>query len=151
VATFPNVISKKIFPKPLTLDHESDIMNTQRGRTPPKPERKLTMKKATMNTILTALTAIDPEKYANEIAELTTELSKGQAQKDKNAEAYESIHALIVEALSDTPVTCGELWESIEENVPDGITKGKVQYALTHLWQDEIVKIEGKPNTYRRA
>ena len=109
------------------------------------------MKKATMNTILTALTAIDSEKYANEIAELTAELSKGQAQKDKNAEAYESIHALIVEALSDTPVTCGELWESIEENVPDGITKGKVQYALTHLWQDEIVKIEGKPNTYRRA
>ena len=109
------------------------------------------MKKATMNTILTALTAIDPEKYANEIAELTTELSKGQAQKDKNAEAYESIHSLIVDALSDTPVTCGELWESIEENVPDGITKGKVQYALTHLWQDEIVKIEGKPNTYRRA
>ena len=109
------------------------------------------MKKATMNAILTALTAIDSEKYANEIAELTAELSKGQAQKDKNAEAYESIHALIVEALSDTPVTCGELWESIEENVPDGITKGKVQYALTHLWQDEIVKIEGKPNTYRRA
>jgi len=109
------------------------------------------MKKATMNTILSALTAIDPEKYANEIAELTAELSKGQAQKDKNAEAYESIHSLIVEALSDTPVTCGELWESIEENVPDGITKGKVQYALTHLWQDEIVKIEGKPNTYRRA
>ena len=109
------------------------------------------MKKATMNTILSALTAIDPEKYANEIAELTTELSKGQAQKDKNAEAYESIHSLIVDALSDTPVTCGELWESIEENVPDGITKGKVQYALTHLWQDEIVKIEGKPNTYRRA
>ena len=109
------------------------------------------MKKATMNTILTALTAIDPEKYANEIAELTTELSKGQAQKDKNAEAYESIHSLIVDALSDTPVTCGELWESIEENVPDGITKGKVQYALNHLWQDEIFKIEGKPNTYRRA
>ena len=109
------------------------------------------MKKATMNTILTALTAIGPEKYANEIAELTAELSKGQAQKDKNAEAYESIHALIVESLSDTPVTCGELWESIEDSVPEGVTKGKVQYALTHLWQDEIVKIEGKPNTYRRA
>ena len=83
--------------------------------------------------------------------ELVAELNKGQAQKDKNAEAYESIHSLIVEALSDTPVTCGELWESIEENVPDGITKGKVQYALNHLWQDEVFKIEGKPNTYRRA
>ena len=109
------------------------------------------MKKATMTTILSALLAIDSEKYAKEIAELTAELSKGQAQKDKNAEAYESIHSLIVDALSDTPVTCGELWESIEENVPDGITKGKVQYALNHLWQDEIFKIEGKPNTYRRA
>jgi hypothetical protein len=56
-----------------------------------------------------------------------------------------------MDSLSDTPVTCGELWESIEDSVPDGITKGKVQYALSHLWQDEIVKIEGKPNTYRRA
>ena len=83
--------------------------------------------------------------------ELVAELNKGQAQKDKNAEAYESIHSLIVDTLSDTPVTCGEVWESIKDDVPDGITKGKVQYALTHLWQDEIVKIEGKPNTYRRA
>lgn len=137
----------------LTNSQIYDILLTKdEGKENPlKTRKEIIMKKATMNTILTALTAIDPKKYANEIAELTAELSKGQAQKDKNAEAYESIHSLIVEALSDTPVTCGELWESIEENVPDGITKGKVQYALTHLWQDEIVKIEGKPNTYRRA
>lgn len=116
------------------------------------------MKKATLQFIATYLSentqyADDNEKSALESAltEINAELSKGQAQKDKNAEAYESIHALIVDSLSDTPVTCGELWESIEENAPDGITKGKVQYALTHLWQDEIVKIEGKPNTYRRA
>lgn len=85
------------------------------------------------------------------LTELTAELNKGQKQKDKNAEAYESIHDLIVGNLSDTPVTCGELWDAISEEVPSGITKGKVQYALLHLWQDEIVKIEGKPNTYRRA
>lgn len=83
--------------------------------------------------------------------ELAAELNKGQAQKDKNAATYESIHSLIVDSLSDTPVTCAELWESIEENVPAGITKGKVQYALSHLWSDEIVMIPGKPNTYRRA
>lgn len=109
------------------------------------------MKKATLYTIAEALTVFDSVKYANEIAEINAELSKGQAQKDKNAEAYESIHTLIVNTLSDTPVTCGELWESIEKDVPNGMTKGKVQYALTHLWQDEIVKIEGKPNAYRRA
>lgn len=111
------------------------------------------MKKIHLTAILDIL---DGVSYSDEMVaelknEISKELSKGQAQKDKNAEAYESIHSLIVDALSDTPVTCGELWESIEENVPDGITKGKVQYALNHLWQDEIFKIEGKPNTYRRA
>lgn len=83
--------------------------------------------------------------------ELAAELNKGQAQKDKNAEAYESVHSLIVDSLPDTPVTCAELWESIKNDVPSDFSKNKVQYALTHLWQDEIVKIPGKPNTYRRA
>ena len=116
------------------------------------------MKKATLQFIAAYLSentqyADDNEKSALESAltEVNAELNKGQAQKDKNAKAYESIHSLIVDTLSDTPVTCGEVWESIKDDVPDGITKGKVQYALTHLWQDEIVKIEGKPNTYRRA
>ena len=101
--------------------------------------------------ILNGIGEATPEMIDNLKKEIEKEVYKGQAQKDKNAEAYESIHSLIVDTLSDTPVTCGEVWESIKENVPDGITKGKVQYALTHLWQDEIVKIEGKPNSYRRA
>ena len=111
------------------------------------------MKKVSLTAILDILNGVS---YSDEMVaelknEISKELNKGQAQKDKNAEAYESIHSLIVDTLSDTPVTCGEVWEAIENDVPDGITKGKVQYALTHLWQDEIVKIEGKPNTYRRA
>lgn len=109
------------------------------------------MKKTTMTAIVTALTTIDSEKYSDLIAELTAELNKGAEQKQKNAEAYESIHDLIVENLGDTPCTCAELYEVIKDELPTGMGKGKVQYALTHLWQDEIVKIEGKPNTYRKA
>ena len=112
------------------------------------------MKKATLENLMTVLetrVSLCDELVQEVMEEVRAELNKGQAQKDKNAEAYESIHALIVDTLSDTPVTCGELWEAIENDVPSGITKGKVQYALTHLWQDEIVKIAGKPNTYRRA
>lgn len=111
------------------------------------------MKKTAMQTLVAffATQNLLPSDVADAVDEMKAELSKGQAQKDKNAEAYESIHSLIVDTLSDTPVTCGELWDAIHGDVPDGITKGKVQYALTHLWQDEIVKIEGKPNTYRRA
>ncbi len=111
------------------------------------------MKKVSLTAILDILNGVS---YSDEMVaelkdEISKELNKGQEQKDKNAQAYESIHSLIVDTLSDTPVTCGEIWEAIKDDVPDGITKGKVQYALTHLWQDEIVKIEGKPNTYRRA
>jgi hypothetical protein len=108
------------------------------------------MKKLSLVAIKNALVGFG---YADEdiLAELDKEITKGDAQKAKNAEAYEAIHDIVMGALSAVPVTVAELWDAIEENVPEGITKGKVQYALTHLWQDEIVKIEGKPNTYRKA
>jgi hypothetical protein len=83
--------------------------------------------------------------------ELAAELNKGAAEKAARAAGYEAIHDLVVGSLTDAPITCTELFESIEEELPEGMTRSKVQYALTHLWQDEIVKIAGKPNTYRRA
>lgn len=108
------------------------------------------MKKATFVSIYSFLLGAG---YDNQevMDELTKEINKGAEAKAKNAEAYESIHDIVVGTLSAVPVTVAELWESIEDEVPEGITKSKVQYALTHLWQDEIVKIEGKPNTYRKA
>lgn len=108
------------------------------------------MKKATLETIRTALTNFG---YANEdvLAELDAELNKGAAEKAARAAGYEAIHDLVVGSLTGAPITCTELFESIEEELPEGMTRSKVQYALTHLWQDEIVKIAGKPNTYRRA
>ena len=107
------------------------------------------MKKASLSAIYSALKGID---FDSEIlAEVEKELNKGAEKKAQNAEAYEAMHDVIVGALSAVPVTCAELFDSIESELPEGATKGKVQYALTHLWQDEIVKIEGKPNTYRKA
>ena len=108
------------------------------------------MKKATFEAIKTALTNFG---FADEdvLAELDKEINKGAEQKAKNAEAYDAIHDIVMNALTSVPATVAKIWEAIEDEVPEGITKGKVQYALTHLWQDEIVKIEGKPNTYRKA
>ena len=108
------------------------------------------MKKATFEAIKDALTHFGFDD-AEILSELDKEINKGAEAKAKNAEAYESIHDLVVSALSAVPVTFAELYESIEDELPEGRTKGKVQDALTHLWSDEIVKIEGKPNTYRRA
>ena len=108
------------------------------------------MKKATFEAIKTALTNFG---FADEdiLAEIDKEINKGAEAKAKNAEAYEAIHDIVMGVLTSAPATVAEIWEAIEDEVPEGITKGKVQYALTHLWGDEIVKVEGKPNGYRRA
>ena len=107
------------------------------------------MKKASLSAIFTALKSID---FDSEIlAEIEKELNKGEAEKAKNAQAYESIHDIVIGALGTAPATCGEIYDAIADELPEGMTKGKVQYALTHLWQDEIVKVDGKPNGYRKA
>ena len=109
------------------------------------------MKKATMETIYNALLDNGYESTDPIMEELAKEMNKGQARKDANAKAYDEMHDIIINALTDTPATCAEIFESIETDLPAGTTKAKVQYALTHLWQDEIVKVEGKPNSYRKA
>lgn len=108
------------------------------------------MKKATFEAIKTALTNFGYDD-ADVLAELDKEINKGAEAKAKNAEAYDAIHDIVIGALTSAPATVAEIWEAIENDVPEGVTKGKVQYALTHLWGDEIVKVEGKPNGYRRA
>ena len=108
------------------------------------------MKKVSLVAIKNALVGYG---FSNEdiLSELDKEIGKGEAQKAKNAEAYEGIHDLVIGTLSNKPVTVAEVWEAIENEVPEGMTKNKVQYALTHLWQDEIVKVEGKPKGYMKA
>lgn len=108
------------------------------------------MKKSTLSTIRTALTDLGYEN-AEVLAELDAELNKGAEAKAARNAVYESIHSLIVDNLTGTPVTCADLWDEISGDAPDGITRHNVQYALNNLWPEEIVKIPGKPNTYRRA
>jgi hypothetical protein len=108
------------------------------------------MKKLSLVAIKNALVGFGYED-AEILSELDKEINKGEAQKEANAKVYDSFHDIVMGTLSAVPVTIAELWESIKDEVPAGVTKGKVQYAVTHLWVDEIVKIEGNPNTYRKA
>ena len=52
--------------------------------------------------------------------------------------------------LGDKPMTIAVIFTACENELPDGTTKNKVQYGLLNYWKDEVVKIEGKPNQYRR-
>ena len=109
------------------------------------------MKKATLETIRTALTDLGFEDK-EVLDEIDAELNKGAEEKAARAAAYAGIHDIVVDNLTETPVTCSDLWGEIEGEVSaKGMTRHNVQYALNNLWQDEIVKIAGKPNTYRKA
>ena len=118
------------------------------------------MKKSTMTALVNYLDdmiamnggeAHTEEFIVNARDEMTAELNKGAEKKAQNAEAYESIHDLLIGTLSETPVPFSEIFAALEADLPMGMTKGRVQYALTHLWQDEIVVVKGNPNTYRKA
>ena len=111
------------------------------------------MKKATMNSILTLIATIDTPEAEAVRAELNAELSKGEAVKAENAKLYDAAKVVVMDELSKATeaVTIGELFEAVEANLPEGFTKGKLQYAVTRLWTSEITRIEGKVNTYRKA
>ena len=109
------------------------------------------MKKATMNSILSLIATIDTPEAEAVRAELNAELSKGAEKADANRELYDTAKAVVMDVLGETPVTIAELYTECEDALPEGFTKGKLQHAVTRMWTDEIVKIEGKVNTYRKA
>lgn len=109
------------------------------------------MKKATLEAIRDTLVDLGVSDTDPMVVELTAELNKGAEEKAARAAAYEGIHDIVVDNLTETPVSLTDLWPEIEGDITaKGMTKHNVQYALNNLWQDEIVKIVGKPNTYRR-
>ena len=110
------------------------------------------MKKATLEAIRDTLIDLGVNDTDPMVVELNAELNKGAEEKAARAAAYAGIHDVVVVNLTDTPVSLTDLWPEIEGDITaKGMTKHNVQYALNNLWQDEIVKIAGKPNTYRRA
>lgn len=107
------------------------------------------MKKNTMIAVRDYLTSVDalPEV----VAEINAELAKDEAKAQANRDLYAEAHDVIMEALpTETPVTIAELFDEVEDKLPTGFSKGKVQYAITRMWVDEVVKHEGKTNGYTR-
>ena len=118
------------------------------GRKTAQTRKACIMKKNTMNAILSLIADIDTPEAEAIREEITSELNRGAEKADANRKFYESAHDVIMGALSETPVTIAELYEEIKDALPAGFTKSKVQYAVTRLWADETVKVEGKVNAY---
>ena len=109
------------------------------------------MKKASLQSIVTFIDSMDAPQEIKDIRdEIVAELAKDAEKAQANRDLYAQAKDIVLGALSDTPVTIGELYAEIASKLPEGFSKGKVQYAITRLWKDEIVKTEGKVNSYSR-
>jgi len=109
------------------------------------------MKKSTLAYIASTLSTIDFENKVDVLKEIETEINRGMDKKQAKIAEYAENRAIILDALSDTPATIAEIYDSIKADLPETFTISKVQYAITKLYKDEVVKHEGKPNTYTRA
>jgi hypothetical protein len=109
------------------------------------------MKKVSLQSLVSFIDSIDAPQDIKEIRdEIANELAKGAEKAQANRDLYAQAHDVVINALAvaTAPVTMAELYEAVEGDLPEGMTKGKVQYAITRLWSDEIVKTEGKVNAY---
>ena len=109
------------------------------------------MRKVSLQSLVSFIDSIDaPQDIKGIRDEIVAELSKGEAKAQANRDLYAQAHDVVMGGLrmATNPVTIGELFESIESELPEGFSKGKVQYAITRLWADEVVRTEGKVNTY---
>jgi len=101
------------------------------------------MKKSTLQEIHDLLVNWDecPERL---IEEINAELNKGQTKADATRKEYDEMREKVLEVLrsATAPVTAQELADET------GLSKGKIVYGLSRLWMDDVVKTEGKVNTY---
>ncbi len=108
------------------------------------------MKKATMKSLVNYIDTNAIAELADVRAEIVAELAKDEAKAQANRDLYAEAHDVVIEAMSHltAPAPVSEIYAEVAENLPEGFSKGKVQYAITRLWTDEIVKVEGKVNAY---
>ena len=110
------------------------------------------MKKTTMLSLVAYLNGETVTNIDEIKAELEAELNRNADKAAANRRLYDDARELVLAELgmTDKGVTLAELYESCEGKLPTGFTKGKLQYALTHYWNDAVRVTQDKGgNTYR--
>lgn len=72
--------------------------------------------------------------------EVNAEWDKMQEKANANRKAYNDAKEVAFAVMSDKPMLAKEVFAAGGDKWPHGFTVNKVQYALTHYWNDEVVK-----------
>lgn len=91
-------------------------------------------------------------ELSEEYTELLSELNRNAAKAQANRALYDAAREVALATLAQAPDGCTatELYESCADELPEGFTKSKLQYALTHYWNDAVAVEKTKDsNMYR--
>lgn len=111
------------------------------------------MKKATLKNLVAYLNGETVTNIDEIKAELEAELTKGEAKAQANRDLYASAHDAVMDAITNEPQTIAEIYEACKDELPEGFSKSKVQYAILNYWNAEVSKVENAKgaNQYRKA
>ena len=112
------------------------------------------MKKNTMETLVRYLNGETVDNLDEIKAELEAELAKNAEKARANRDMYAVAHDVVMEHLPVTParLTVAALWELVKDEMPEDMSKSKMQYGLRELWSAEVQKFENpkSANEYAR-
>lgn len=111
------------------------------------------MKNSSLRTVYDILTGkeVSDEVRQAVVEELEAEFAKKAEKAQANRDLYASAHDPAINALTDEPMTMADWYDACADELPEGFSKSKMQYAIRVYWADEVAKIEGKVNMYKRA
>ena len=74
------------------------------------------------------------------IEDIRAEYERTVAKSAAKANAYEAAKPIVFGVMTE-PMTVKEIFAKCENDLPDGFTAHKIQYALLNYWRDEVDKI----------
>ena len=110
------------------------------------------MKKSSLVSLYAYLNGENVTNIDEIRAEIGAEIEKDASEKREKMAIYEDARPIVLNAIDETPRTLNEILERCV-GLPIGFTKGRLQYAITHYWSDDVKRIESAKgaNTYVRA
>ena len=81
------------------------------------------------------------------IEDIRAEYERTVAKSAAKANAYDAAKPIVFGVMTK-PMTVKEIFAKCENNLPDGFTAHKIQYALLNYWRDEVVKIDNGKSAF---
>ena len=108
------------------------------------------MKKSTLEAMRNYLNGDETVDLATLRDEVNEEYERVTAKSRANAKLYDAAHDVVMASAAwDKPMTVKELWEAVKDEMPEGFTASKMQYAFLNYWTTEVQRHDNGKDAYK--